>query len=167
MIIKFALGRHLLDVLKDPTKPNAERDYLDPNIDDQKLDFIYNQLANMTLQILGLHFIRIGAIFKESESNTWSVTGRPLTSSMNELAICAEYTIDQLASGTFKQESNYFMSLASKKLIHLRTQRNIAKSLIHRPSLIREVGPTVPPTAKIRTAPLSSFATTCDPNPFS
>ena len=79
MIIKFASGRHLPDVLSDLTKPNAERDYLDLNIDGQKLDFIYNQLANMALQIFGLHFIRIGAIFKESESNTWSVTGRPLT----------------------------------------------------------------------------------------
>lgn len=126
IITEFASGMHLSDVLRDPTEPDDKKDYLDPNIDDRKLDFIYDQLANFTLQILILNFNRIGAVSKNPTSNIWSVVERPLTYSMNELVTSAGYPIDQFPTGPFECANDYLRSLTNEHRIHLRTQRNLA-----------------------------------------
>jgi hypothetical protein len=51
----------------------------------------HRQFANYMLQLSQLTFTCIGAISKDHASNTWSVTGRPLSYNMNELATVAGY----------------------------------------------------------------------------
>lgn len=63
---------------------------------------------------------------KDPASNTWSVTGRPLTYNMNELATVSGYPTDKFPSTPFASVSTYFENLANEHLIHLRTQRNLA-----------------------------------------
>lgn len=125
IITEFASGTHLSNVLRDPTEPDGKKDYLDPNIDDRKLDFIYDQLADFAMQILKLNFNRIGAISKNPTSNIWSVIERPLTYSMNELVTSAGYPIDQFPTWTFECVSDYLRTLTNEHMIHLRTQRNL------------------------------------------
>lgn len=76
------------------------------------------------------HYSRIGAISEAQDSPTgWSVTKRPLTYNMNELASVTTYPSDQFPTTPFDYASDYFQSLANQHLTHLRTQRNIADSI--------------------------------------
>ncbi|KAL5331394.1 hypothetical protein ACEPPN_000924 [Leptodophora sp. 'Broadleaf-Isolate-01'] len=125
-IMGFIDGTRLSTVLKQPTTDDQEDVILNPDIDDAKLDTIYDQLADYMLQISRLDFARIGAISKDPTSNTWSVTGRPLTYNMNELATSTGYPIDRFPTAPFDRASDYFKSVATEHLIHLQTQRNLA-----------------------------------------
>ncbi|KAF5130831.1 hypothetical protein E5D57_007180 [Metarhizium anisopliae] len=69
------------------------------------LDAVFEQIANILLQLFQLDFSRIGAVSKDLSLDTWSVTRRPLTYSMNELAITAFYPLDELATGLFESRN--------------------------------------------------------------
>jgi hypothetical protein len=78
------------------------------------------------LQLYDLDFTHIGAISPNLDHPTiWSVTGRPLTYNMNELATFTGYPIDHLPTTPFTSTNDYFISLANQHLTHLLTQRNL------------------------------------------
>ena len=93
IISDFAEGVHLSGILRDPT--DQKRLYLNPKIDGRTLDIIFDQIADIILQLFQFNFDRIGAMSKDPASNTWSVTGRLLTYNMNELATTAFYPVDK------------------------------------------------------------------------
>lgn len=124
IISDFIEGVHLSDILKDPT--DRERLYLDPKINREVLDDVFEQIADIMLQFFQFNFPCIGAISNDSISNTWSVTGRPLTYSMNELATTAFYPIEKFDTSPFESASDYFKSLTCEHMTHLWVQRNIS-----------------------------------------
>ena len=126
IIMYFINGTRLSTVLKQPTEDDQEDVILNLDIPDAMLDTIYDQLADYILQISRLEFPRIGAISKDHASNTWSVTGRPLTYNMNELATSTGYPIDRFPDAPFDRATDYFRSVACEHLIHLQTQQNLA-----------------------------------------
>jgi hypothetical protein len=126
IIMDYINGTLLSTVLKQPTKSDQEDVVLNPDIDNTILDKIYYQIADYMLQLSQSTFSRIGAISKDHASNTWSVTGRPLTYNMNELATVAGYPDDQFPTTPFDSTSDYLRSVANEHLTHLWTQRNLA-----------------------------------------
>lgn len=124
IIMDYVEGTLLSTILKQPTKSDQEDIFLDPNIDNSILNKIYHQIAEFLLQLSRLSFTRIGAISKDGD--TWSVTKRPLTYNMNELATVAGYPDDLFPTSTFDRASDYLKSVASEHLTHLGTQRNLA-----------------------------------------
>ncbi len=128
IIMDFIDGTHLSTILKQPTKNDQEDEILNPDIGDSTLDIIYDQLADYVLQISRLEFSRIGAISKDHTSNIWSVTERPFTYKMNELATSTGYPIDRFPAAPFDRASDYLKSLANEHLAHLHIQRNLANS---------------------------------------
>ena len=110
---------HLSTILKQLTKDDQEDVILNPNIDNATLNTIYDQLADYMLQISQLDFPHIRAISKDHTLNTWSVTRRPLTYNMNELATSIGYLINRFPTTSFDYASNYFRLVASEHLIHL------------------------------------------------
>lgn len=126
IISDFVEGVHLSDILKDPTDP--KKLYLNPNIDGRVLDHVFDQIADIMLQLFQFNFPCIGAISKDSASNASSVTGRPLTYSMNELATTAFYPVDKFPIAPFKSVSGYFKSLTHEHMTHLWTQRNLSSN---------------------------------------
>ncbi|KAF1912802.1 phosphotransferase enzyme family protein-like protein [Ampelomyces quisqualis] len=126
MISEFVEGVHLSDVLKDPADP--KRLYLNPNIDENILDNVYHQLSDIMLELYSFDFDRIGAISKEVISGSWSVTGRPLTYTMNELATTAFFPVKEFPSTTFTSTREYVQYLTTEHKTHLWTQRNICGS---------------------------------------
>lgn len=120
----FVEGTLLATVLKKPAEDDQDDMVLDPSFDDAKLDKIYRQIADYLLQLSQLTFTRIGAISKEGSS--WSVTKRPLTYNMNELATVAGYDPGLFPASTFDRASDYLKSVAHQHLAHLQAQRNIA-----------------------------------------
>ncbi|CRK15762.1 hypothetical protein BN1723_002488 [Verticillium longisporum] len=124
IIMDYVEGTLLSKVLKKPTESDQEDMVLDPDVDNSMLDTIYRQVADYLLPLSQLSFTRIGAISKDG--GTWSVTKRPLTYNMNELATVAGYPDDLFPTSTFDRAGDYFASVAHEHLIHLWTQRNLA-----------------------------------------
>ncbi|PSS23204.1 hypothetical protein M430DRAFT_64856 [Amorphotheca resinae ATCC 22711] len=126
IIMDYVDGTRLSTILKQPTKHDQEDVVLSPDIDNTTLDIVYDQIANYMVQLSELDFTGIGAISEDPASNTWSVTGRPLTYNMNELATVSGYPIDKFPTAAFSSVNEYCQNLVNKHLIHLRTQRNLA-----------------------------------------
>ncbi|KAI5862555.1 hypothetical protein GGS23DRAFT_81747 [Durotheca rogersii] len=126
IIMDFIEGTRLSTLLKQPTEDEYAEMILNPAIEEETLDVIYNQLADFILQISRLEFPLIGAISKDA-SETWTVTGRPLTYDMNELATGTGYPADQLPTAQFRRASDFFQSISNQRLLHLKTQRNLAE----------------------------------------
>ncbi|TPX14886.1 uncharacterized protein E0L32_004995 [Thyridium curvatum] len=124
IIMDYVEGTLLSTVLKQPMKSDQEDMILDPSIDNAILNKVYHQLADYLLQLSQLSFTRIGAISKDGD--TWSITKRPLTYNMNELATVAGYSDDLFPTSTFDRASDYLNSVAHEHLAHLWTQRNLA-----------------------------------------
>ncbi|KAM5350645.1 hypothetical protein ACJ41O_007150 [Fusarium nematophilum] len=129
IIMEFIEGTRLSSILKKPTEREEDDLILDPDVDETMLDTIYEQLADYLLQLSRLEFDRIGAITKdEGEDNSWSVTRRPLTYNMNELATATQHPRDTFPSKPLDSATEFFQSAASDHLIHLETHRNLAKN---------------------------------------
>lgn len=127
IIMDFIEGQDLSDFLQQPTQSKEEVIMLDPDINEIRLDFIYDQIADFLLQISRLEFSRIGAISKDTVSNRWTVLGRPLTYDMNEVVTLAGYPAAQFdLTAPFDRASDYFAARAQDFRTHVETQRNIA-----------------------------------------
>lgn len=124
IIMDYVEGTLLSTFLKKPMESDQEDLVLNPSIDDSKLNKIYRQIADYLLQLSQLTFTHIGAISKDG--GTWSVTKRPLTYNMNELATVAGYPADLFPTSTFDRAGDYLKSVAHEHLAHLWTQRNLA-----------------------------------------
>jgi hypothetical protein len=112
IIMDFIDGTRLSTILKQPTKDDQEDVILNPDIDNATLDTIYDQLADYMLQISQLDFPHIGAISRDHASNIWSITRRPLTYNMNELATSTGYPVNRFPTTPFDYASDYFRSVA-------------------------------------------------------
>ncbi|KAI1134810.1 hypothetical protein F5Y05DRAFT_397476 [Hypoxylon sp. FL0543] len=126
MIEEFMEGENLGDLLKKPTEDETEPAILDPNIDDAKLNVVYEQIAGFMLELSRLEFPRIGAISQDPVSGEWTVDGPPLTYDMNEVVGFAGFPADYFTDmESFGRGSDYFAARAKHLQIHLETQRNI------------------------------------------
>ncbi|KAK4073570.1 hypothetical protein Purlil1_13012 [Purpureocillium lilacinum] len=124
IIMDYVEGEKLSTLLMKPMESDEEDLILNPSIEDSTLATIYRQIAAFLLQLSQLPFDRIGAISKDGSK--WSVTRRPLTYNMNELATVAGYPEDRFPTSTFGHASDYFSSVSQEHLTHLLTQRNLA-----------------------------------------
>lgn len=68
IIMDFVEGQNLGCFLAPPTKDKTKLVYLDPNVDEVKLNAIYEQIASFMLDLSCLEFPRIGAISKDAKS---------------------------------------------------------------------------------------------------
>ena len=129
IIMEFVEGMSLASLLKEPTKTEQDEVILADNVDDVKLDFVYEQLADYMLQLSRLGFTSIGALSKDRSTNEWTVAGRPLTYNMNELqTVVSNYPTTNFPTSPIPSTKSFLDSLADEHLIHLRTQRNLADS---------------------------------------
>lgn len=126
IIMDFIDGVRLSTFLKQPSEDEDADLILNLNIEEEMLDTIYNQLADYVLQLSRLNFSHIGAISQDGSEN-WAVTSRPLTYDMNELVTGTGYPTNQLPTAQFHSASDYFQSISNQRLLHLKTQRNLAK----------------------------------------
>jgi hypothetical protein len=128
IIMDYVEGTCLATILRQPTE-NTREYILKTDVDDTKLDFLYEQLADCTLQLSRLDFSTIGAITKNSSSNEWDASARPLTYNMNELrTVVSNYPTNGDPTAPFTSANSYLHSLADEHLIHLQTQRNLANN---------------------------------------
>lgn len=126
IIMEFVGGHDLSDLLQQQNEDTTKPIVLDPNVDDARLDFVYDQIASFLLEISRLEFPSIGAISKDGASGRWTVARRPLTYDMNELVTLGEMAPDRFATAPFRRASEFFAAQAQYMQEHLEAQRNIA-----------------------------------------
>ena len=68
MIKEFIEGENLGNILKKSTSNEADPAILDPNIDETKLNIVYEQIASFILELSRLEFSRIRAISRDTVS---------------------------------------------------------------------------------------------------
>ena len=107
--------------LLDPKRPINERPVLDPNISEEKLEFLYGQVANILLQLFSLDFPRIGSLNQAQE-----IQRRPLTVNMNELRIHTNMPLQILPSQTYETAREWYSALADMHMAQLVVQYNDA-----------------------------------------
>lgn len=83
VITEFIKGKTLDTLWKE--NPNEPRSGLRSNIDEKVQDIVYRQVANILLELVNHNFDRIGSLSFEN-GGSYSVTARPLTLKMNEVA---------------------------------------------------------------------------------
>ncbi|KAK1948885.1 hypothetical protein LY78DRAFT_16591 [Colletotrichum sublineola] len=127
IIMDFVEGQELSGLLQQPTENKEDAVVLDPDIDNAKLDFVYEQIAGFMLELSHHRFPRIGAISQDATSGQWEVTRRPLTYDMNEVVTLGGYPTDNLDSAApFDCASHFFAARGKSFQVHLEAQRNIA-----------------------------------------
>jgi hypothetical protein len=124
IIMEFIEHEHdLVDALNTPGIPYEERPILDPCISDERLHFIYGQMADIMLQYSRYSFSKIGCISSVDDGVSWEVSHRPLTLNMNELVQLGNVSPDLLPQGPFETSSAYYIALADMHKAHLEAQR--------------------------------------------
>ncbi|KAF4161526.1 hypothetical protein CNMCM6936_003367 [Aspergillus lentulus] len=110
--------------VRDPSKRQGrEGGYFEPDIDSRTLGLLYNQMAEILLELWKLDFDCIGCLSEDQQSGQYMVDGAPLTLEVNELMrICG--TGNRAPSGVYRSSTNYIASLLQLQSIHLREQRS-------------------------------------------
>ena len=111
-----------IDALNIPGRPRDARPMLDPEISQERLEFVYGQMADIMLQVSKHPFAEIGCI-DDSEDGTWIAKHRPHTFNMNDLTQLGGFSPHQLPQYSFKTASSYYQSLAEMHMTHLYSQR--------------------------------------------
>jgi len=122
-------GVSLTSLLRQPINEGEEdivmmRD----DIDVDKLDFVYEQLAEFIVELSRLEFDAIGAITKDADSNKWSATERPFTYNMNEMAVTVlNFPLDTFPTSPFQTTKELLDYQSDENLANLRVQRNLCR----------------------------------------
>jgi hypothetical protein len=143
IIMNFIHGESLGKILEVLPRPESGQ-ILKPDIDDNDLNIIYRQIANILLELSEHDFPQIGSLTRINSTRT-CIDSRPLTLKMNEiqchggvgvggkLAFPSSYqsqyaplTFSNIGhvSRTFSSATEYFHHIAEQDLQHLHEQPN-------------------------------------------
>ncbi|EFY97498.1 aminoglycoside 3'-phosphotransferase/choline kinase domain protein [Metarhizium robertsii] len=117
--------RTLSHALNDPDLEPDDSHVLDANISDQKLEFLYRQMANIVLQLSTLSFPRIGSLVQD-EDGFLSISGRPLIQNMNSLVEFAGVVPSLLPSQQYCTSTEWYAAMADMHLAQITFQHNDA-----------------------------------------
>jgi hypothetical protein len=125
--MEFIKEENFGDILKKPTLNKADLAILDPDINEAKLDSIFEQLASFMLELSRLEFLCIRALSKDAVSGEWAVTEPPLTYDINKVVSFAGFLAEHFTTmPVFNCLSNYFAARVQCLQIHLETQHTVA-----------------------------------------
>ncbi|KAF5137917.1 Altered inheritance of mitochondria protein 9, mitochondrial [Metarhizium anisopliae] len=117
--------RTMSDALNDPLLGPDESHVLDANISEQKLEFLYRQMANIILQLSTLSFPQIGSLVQDKD-RTFSISGRPLIQNMNSLVEFAGVVPSVLPLQQYCTSTEWYAAMADMHLAQITFQHNDA-----------------------------------------
>ncbi|KAK9435770.1 Protein kinase-like protein [Metarhizium brunneum] len=115
--------RTLSHALNDPDLEPDDSHVMDANISDQKLEFLYRQMANIVLQLSTLSFPRIGSLVQDKDG-AFSISGRPLIQNMNSLVEFAGVVPSLLPSQQYCTSTEWYADMADMHLAQITFQHN-------------------------------------------
>jgi hypothetical protein len=115
----------LSEALNDPKNDPDEPDILDPNIREEKLEYLYGQMASYLLQLSQQRFPCIGSIVP-TDQDSFSVVGRPISVNMNNMIRLANIPPAVLPpkDTTYKTADEWYIALAEMHMAQLVFQHN-------------------------------------------
>lgn len=122
IVMAFVPGDTLKDLIQDPQSKELA---LNPQLDPADLRKAYQAMANILLELSKPEFPVIGAVSRDS-AGTWTVSKRPLSFNMNNLARYSNIPPQSFVQRTFATAADYFEELANQHFRHLQFQRNDA-----------------------------------------
>ncbi|EHY60905.1 hypothetical protein ABEF92_005527 [Exophiala dermatitidis] len=122
IVMSFVEGESLATLLQDPLQTG--RPVLNPRISERALKKAYREMAKLHLHLSKSEFHRIGAL--ECNGESFTVTKRPLTYNMNELATSANLPPHVFPTQPCDSADEYLTLLADQHFSHLQHQRNDA-----------------------------------------
>ncbi|PNY26322.1 Uncharacterized protein TCAP_03752 [Tolypocladium capitatum] len=124
------------NVLETPGRRVGEKPVLDPDMNEEKLEHVYSQIADIMLQLAKCEFSRIGCLGLPSRNDDGDGDGdgdqdvicRPLSFNIAQLGEVGGVPHFELPaiSKTFSSSSEYYSALAEMHLQQLSFQRNQA-----------------------------------------
>ncbi|KKK17955.1 hypothetical protein AOCH_007160 [Aspergillus ochraceoroseus] len=133
----------LSTALNTPGLDIKDRPVLDPHIDNDKLEMLYGQLADILLQLSRLSFPRIGSL-SQIDDSTWEIARRPLSINMNELHLHISKPLAELHTEHLTQQRNDAVDSADdcrRKFVARRLFRKIARDGRLTSSFPKDSGP--------------------------
>ncbi|KAH6648935.1 hypothetical protein BKA67DRAFT_522733 [Truncatella angustata] len=125
MIIQdLGTRRDMCDSLQMPGQDPDESPILDPNISDNNLRSMYNQMARCLLQLAQPTFPCIGSLIKTSAG--FDVIGRPITLNMSNMVQLSNIpqTIFPSKTTTYKTANDWYVALTEMQMATLLFQHN-------------------------------------------
>lgn len=123
IIMTWVEGKKMSDVLrKGDTDPKDV--ILDPEIDQPTLHTLYDQMAEILLELWNLDFEAIGSVVLDEQAGTHSIAARPLTIEMNELVRTCGLKESLFEDRVYHSTADYIASLLELQSKHLEQQRN-------------------------------------------
>ncbi|CAJ2507621.1 Uu.00g088070.m01.CDS01 [Anthostomella pinea] len=126
---KADVYRTIADIIKNirvgSDAPPDEDGVRAPDISEQKLEFLYGQMANIMLQLSALAFPRIGPLVQEADGR-FTVSGRPLIQNMNSLVEFTGIPATLVPSQPYSSANEWYSALADMHFAQLTFQRNDA-----------------------------------------
>lgn len=122
---------NLANVLEKQGQPDEDESGLDPNIDEEKLEFVYGQIADILLQLLDCEFSKIGCLgtvdFGDNPCRL-GVASRPLSFNLAQIGEVGGVPHFELpaVSKTYDNSTAFYTSAADMHLQQLSFQRNQA-----------------------------------------
>ncbi|CAH0049078.1 unnamed protein product [Clonostachys solani] len=113
------------EALRDPSLGPDEPHVIDPNIPDQKLRFLYRQMADILLQLSQFKFDQIGSLVQDEQGN-FSASGRPLIQNMNSIIEFTDAPPQSLPSKPYSNSEDWYKALADMHLLQYTFQHNDA-----------------------------------------
>jgi hypothetical protein len=111
------------DAMADPRLAPGEEHVLDPNIEGERLECFFRQLANVLLQLPRLRFNHVGSLLQD-EKGRISVSGRPPTQNMSHLMQLTGMPDAVLPSSPDPNIKSCYTALADMHIAQFTFQRN-------------------------------------------
>ncbi|OBT85240.1 hypothetical protein VE02_05213 [Pseudogymnoascus sp. 03VT05] len=122
IIMEFIEGESLGKILEECPEPEHGA-ILRSDIDDNDLETIYRQVANILLQLSEHDFSQIGSLSRIDNTHSCAAS-RPLTLKLNEIESHGGVFVGDSISRTFSSAMEYFHHIADQDLRYLLKQPN-------------------------------------------
>ncbi|OBT74569.1 hypothetical protein VF21_07528 [Pseudogymnoascus sp. 05NY08] len=125
IIMEYVKHAYDLTELFKEQRSTGDTMAIDPNITDEKLSCVYEQMADILLELSKCSFPQIGSLV-ETQEFEYSILERAMTLNTNELVQLGNFPPSQLRSQTFNSSASYLQALSDTHITHLSTQHNDA-----------------------------------------
>ncbi|KAL5344497.1 hypothetical protein ACLOAV_010478 [Pseudogymnoascus australis] len=125
IIMEYVKHAHDLTELFKEQDSTGNTMTIDPNITDDKLSCVYEQMADILLELSKCSFLEVGSLV-ETDEFEYSVSERAMTLNTNELVQLGNFPPSQLCSQTFNSSALYLRALSDTHITHLSTPHNDA-----------------------------------------
>ncbi|EAS30015.1 uncharacterized protein CIMG_08761 [Coccidioides immitis RS] len=126
IIMTWVEGTRMSDLIgkRVPVGEDMYETILDPNVDKQLLRKLYDEIAEVILQLWAVNFDRIGTVSWDMDTEEFDTLTPAFTTCINDMMVYGRVLADDLYTDSFKSALDFFSNTAGQYVTHLMRQRN-------------------------------------------